>query len=136
MANEINDEKILSLKKQILEKKALLTKVARFAPITNCSVELQGEKYNINVLNKDQLILLMIELNLYNMSAKDLGLNTLDISGYSINDWMADIKSKLEVISYKEEESKLKVMESKLDKLLSNEKKTELEIDEIAALLK
>ena len=40
------------------------------------------------------------------------------------------------VSGLKKEESDLKKMESKLDKLLSDDKKTELEIDEIAALLK
>ena len=46
-----------------------------------------------------------------------------------------EFKPKL-VSCLKKEESDLKKMESKLDKLLSDDKKTELEIDEIAALLK
>lgn len=50
--------------------------------------------------------------------------------------WIKDIKSKLSVLALKREENDLKKMESKLDKLLSEDKKTELEIDEIAALLK
>lgn len=137
MANEINDKKILELKKQISDKKRSLSTEARFIPITNCSIELRGDRCNINVLTKEQLVLLMIELNLYTMSAKDLGLvKPVDISGYVIDDWIADIRAKLYVIAYKDEENKLKIMESKLDKLLSNEKKTELEIDEIAELLK
>jgi hypothetical protein len=136
MNNQKNDDKILELKKQIAEKKKSLNKVARFAPITNCSIELRGERSNINVLSKDNLIMLMIELNEYILSAKDLGLtDSIIISGYTVEDWITDIKAKLEVMSYKEEENKLKLMESKLDKLLSNEKKTELEIDEIANLL-
>ena len=53
-----------------------------------------------------------------------------------VNTASSDIKSKLEVSGLKKEECDLKKMESKLDKLLSDDKKTELEIDEIAALLK
>lgn len=137
MNNQKNDDKILDLKKQIDEKKKLLTKVARFTPVTNCSIELRGERYNINVLGREQLILLMIDLNLFIISACDLNLEgSIYISGYSIEDWIADIKSRLEVMAYKEEENRLKAMESKLDRLLSNEKKTELEIDEIASFLK
>ena len=36
----------------------------------------------------------------------------------------------------KKKEAELKTLEAKLDKMLSDEKKTELELDEIAALLK
>nr|DAU18320.1 MAG TPA: protein of unknown function (DUF4083) [Bacteriophage sp.] len=36
----------------------------------------------------------------------------------------------------KKQQSDLKTMEQKLDKLLSDDKKTELELDDIAALLK
>ena len=64
------------------------------------------------------------------MSAKDLNIDYV-VSGFNIWEWIIDIKSKLEFVSRKEEENKLKVMESKLHQLLSNEKKVELEIDEI-----
>ncbi|MFB0830237.1 hypothetical protein [Brevibacillus laterosporus] len=42
-------------------------------------------------------------------------------------DWIKDLKSKLDIVRRKEEEHKLKVMETKLHQLLSNEKKVELE---------
>jgi hypothetical protein len=48
---------------------------------------------------------------------------------------MRDIKHKISVLSVKHEESNLKKMEVKLDKLLSDDKKTELALDEIASLL-
>ena len=70
------------------------------------------------------------------MSAVDLGMSDFEISGYSVTAWIKDIKRKLEVSGLKREEADLKKMESKLDKLLSDDKKTELEIDEIANLLK
>ena len=70
------------------------------------------------------------------MSAVDLGMSDFEISGYGVTAWIKDIKSKLVVSSLKKEEADLKKMEGKLDKLLSDDKKTELEIDEIANLLK
>lgn len=82
------------------------------------------------------LVLLLIRLNSYLMSAVDLGMSDFEISGYSVTAWIKDIKRKLEVSGLKREEADLKKMESKLDKLLSDDKKTELEIDEIANLLK
>ncbi|AIG26138.1 hypothetical protein BRLA_c018160 [Brevibacillus laterosporus LMG 15441] len=70
----------------------------------------------------------MVKLNAYTISAKELGLlNDYIISGFNVMDWIKDLKSKLDIVRRKEEEHKLKVMETKLHQLLSNEKKVELE---------
>lgn len=130
-----NDEKIIALKKQIEAKKKELNVAARFNPVTNCSLELDGIRHNINVLTKDQLALLMVKLKMYQIAMESLELEGLIISGYDVTEWIEDIKVKLDVIKHKDEQTKLKAMESKLDKLLSDEKKTELEIEEIAGVL-
>ena len=129
-----NDKKILDLKSVIEAKKSKLKKI-NFAPTTNCSLELDGTRHNIHTLTAEALTFLLVKLNSYVLSMKSLKINTLSISGYSINDWTADIKLKLDIISQKEEENKLKVLESKLAALLSNDKKTELELDNIEKLL-
>lgn len=129
-----NDERVLQLKKIIDEKKAELKSVKRFTPITNCVLDLEGQKYNLNVLQLADLRLLLVRLNMYLISEKDLGIK-LEIAGYNIDEWITDIKSKIEIFEYKKKESELKTLGAKLDKMLSDEKKTELELDEIAALL-
>ena len=132
-----NDDRILELKKQVEDKKKELTnKKTRFVPVTNCILEMDGMTLNLNVLSENALILLWIRLNAYRMSAADLGLDKFEISGYDLNDWITDVKARLEVIATKREENNLKAMETKLDKLLSEDKKTELELDSIAELLK
>lgn len=132
-----NDQKILGLKKQIEEKKKKIGKSQKFTPVTNCSVELDGVRHNIHVLQKEQVISLLVKLKAYAIAAEELDLlNDYKISGYVVNDWIDDLKSKLDNLSRKEEEQKLKVLEAKLDQLLSNEKKVELEIGEIESLLK
>lgn len=138
MSNETNDLRILELKKQIEKKKEQLGKSLRFTPLTNCSLELEGERYNLNVLSKELLISLMIRLNMYKISASDLGLMMSDIvfSNYCVLDWILDIKAKIDVLSRKDEERNLKAMEDKLVKLLSDGKKVELELNEIESLLK
>lgn len=131
-----NDDRILELKKQIeAKKKDLSEKKVRFSPETNCILDLDGNKYNLNVLDDGSLMFLMLKLNLYNMSADSLKMSHPMLSGYSIDLWISDIKSKLAVAGMKREETDLKRMEAKLDKLLSEDKKAELEIDEIASLL-
>lgn len=129
-----NDERVLQLKKIIDEKKSELKAIKRFTPVTNCVLDLDNQKYNLNVLQLEDLKFLLVKLNMYLMSANDLDIE-LVISGYNATEWMSDIKSKIEIFEYKKKESELKMLEAKLDKMLSDEKKTELELDEIAALL-
>lgn len=132
-----NDERILALKEQIKNKKEEIGKVKRFSPVTNCSLELDGNRHNIQVLDKSQLIQIMIKLNSYLLSAKDLHIeNECVFGGYNVSEWIEDIKSRLTILSQREEETKLKCLENKLANMLSDEKKTELEIDEIENLLK
>jgi hypothetical protein len=131
-----NDQRILELKKQIEVKKEKLGKSLRFSPVTNCSIELDGVRHNIQVLTKEQLIMLMVKLNSYLMSAKVLDVSEdFVISGYHVCDWISDIQAKIDILSRKDEESKLKAMENKLLKLLSDGKKVELEINDIESML-
>lgn len=129
-----NDERVLQLKQVIDKKKSELKGSKRFTPLTNCVLDLEEQKYNLNVLQLDDLQFLLVKLNMYLMSAKNLGI-CLEISGYNIEEWITDIKCKIEIFEYKKKEAELKALEVKLDKMLSNEKRTELELDEITTLL-
>lgn len=130
-----NDEKILKLKESIESKKSKVEKAKRFAPETNCLVWLDDKNYNLNALDEEALTLLLVKLNVLRMSAENLLLD-LDISGYNITTWISDIKQKLSIIKQKRDLKELKDLEDKLDKLLSSDKKTELEINAIADMLK
>lgn len=133
----LNDTRILDMKKQIKDKKDKLGKATRFIPITNCSIELDKVRYNLNVLSKEDLIHLAVKLQSYLISAKTLDLvEQYVISGYSPSDWITDIMSKIDILSKKDEEKSLKLMEEKLSKLLSEGKQVELEIDAIESMLK
>ena len=130
-----NDDRILELKEKIEKKKQELSgKNTRFVPITNC-ILLLGGTYNLNTFDEISLKIMLVRLHSYKMAADDLGISDLELSGYSIDDWISDIKNKMEVLNVKNEIANLKRMEAKLDKLLSEDKKTELELDDIAALL-
>jgi endonuclease V-like protein UPF0215 family len=133
-----NDNKILELKAQIAKKKEELSKKKnRFVPITNCSIDFDGARLNIQTLTKEQLQMMLIRLHMYIKSAQELNMvDVCNFSGYNVCDWVEDIKSKLNVLSFKDEENKLKMMEAKLEKMLSDEKKTELELAEIENMLK
>lgn len=131
-----NDVKILELKKRIDEKKNEIGKIKRFSPITNCSLSLDNIRYNLNVIDEESTIYLLIKIQMYILSAESLNLeNSFTIDGYSLMDWKSDLEDRLSIIKQKKELDNLKAMEKKLTNLLSNEKQTELEIDEIAAML-
>jgi hypothetical protein len=133
----VNDNRILELRAQIEKKKEKMKEVNRFSPVTNCSLEIDEERYNLNVLTVYQLTLLQIKLNSYLISARDLGVSdTFMIAGFTIQDWLTDVKGRLDILSRKDQEKQLKFMEEKLDKLLSQDKKVELELKAIADILK
>ncbi|MGL4453951.1 MAG: hypothetical protein ACRCTZ_22595 [Sarcina sp.] len=138
--SKLNDEKILRLKEEILKKKEVMTSCTkRFNPITSCILDLDGVSYNLNVLNSSELKLLYVKLNMLGLSANAIPWIDVDeiiLSGFKLQEWMEDVEMKLSVIMYREEKSKLDAMEKKLDKLLSEEKKVAMEIDEIESLLK
>ena len=130
-----NDERIMQLKQQIeVKRKELANQTGRFTPITNCLLVIDKVTYNLHVESSE---LLLIKVNMMAMSAKDLGLDIskVIISGYSLADWLDDIKNYMKVQSYKDEKRKLERLEKQLDALLSDDKRTELEIDSIAALI-
>lgn len=130
-----NDERIMQLKQQIeTKRKELANRSDRFTPVTNCLLVIDKVTYNLHVESSE---LLLIKVNMMAMSAKDLGLDIskVIISGYSLADWLDDIKNYMKVQSYKDEKRKLNQLERQLDALLSDDKRTELEIDSIAALL-
>jgi uncharacterized protein YdgA (DUF945 family) len=129
-----NDKKIIDLKNVIATKKSQL-KTLKFTPITNCSIDFDGVRHNIHTLNSDALTFLLVKLNSYLLSMKNLNIKSLSISGYSIHNWITDIKSKLEIIAQQQEENTLSALESKLKSLLSEDKKTELELNSIETLL-
>ncbi|HBG3789828.1 TPA: hypothetical protein KRH32_000108 [Clostridioides difficile] len=79
-----------------------------------------------------------IELNQNEIRAIDAYLSSNPCKsgcGYDVQDWIDDIKSKLDILTINEERSKLEEMEIKLMELLSNEKKVELEINKIESML-
>lgn len=133
-----NDDRILTLKKQIEDKKKELGKQPRFSPVTTCMFTYNGNRVNIHTLTTvNDINAMLVYFNIYAMSAENLGIDLEDVrfDGFSVSDWMEDLHAKKAVIEYTAKKSQLGAMEKKLDKLLSDDKKTELEIDAIAGLL-
>lgn len=133
-----NDDKILALKEKIETLKKEAGAKERFNPITTCVLELFGNKINLHTINDlRDLDRVLIELNMYKQSAESLSISPekVVISGFDIIKWMDDVRSKRNIILYNKRMAEIESCESNLNKLLSDEKKTELEIESIAQLL-
>lgn len=130
-----NDERILSLTSAIAKKKEELAKQStRFNPCTNCSLDFRGQHYNVNTLNEEQCEYMAVELMALQMASESLNV-VLKLSGYSVADWIIDLSARRDILRLKSEERKLKAMEEQLNLLLSEDKKKELAIEEIAQSL-
>jgi len=127
-----NDKIILNLKQEIEEKKKLLNKAQRFTPVTNCNLEINGNRVNINVLTKDGLLLKIAEVKaLQNALKSELPEEKLEIGGFSVEHWLEDLKSKFSTLNVSLERDRLKKLEEKLHGLLSLDTKVELEIESL-----
>lgn len=129
-----NDNLIMQLKEKVELKRKELNEFSTPTYKTRLVIDMDGQKININVLDEDGLKFLLVKLNMYFMSMKDLNMN-VQISGYDVIDWIDDINAKLSTFTYKKRKKELEDTEKQLDLLLSEEKKTELEIERLAKIL-
>ena len=132
-----NDEMILQLKKKVEEQKAELVKLPRTLQSETSTVfRPDVENMNLRVMSVEQLKLLKVKLHTYAMAAADLeiGIDEFTISGFSIDKWVHDIDMQISVLTRAEKEKKLKETEATLNRMLSDDKRTELELQELAKM--
>ncbi|AJD93126.1 hypothetical protein JMA_38080 (plasmid) [Jeotgalibacillus malaysiensis] len=135
MANT-NDKRILDLRAKIEQKKREIGKKERFAPLTNCQIEVDGNRINLHTLNRKQAIALLVKLHSLLNSAKKLGFEEeYELSGFKVADFVEDLQTKIRLLDKDIEQKKLDALEKQLHKLLSDDKKVELELDAIEGLL-
>ena len=130
----VTDDKVLELKKLVDKKRADVKSVKPFQPITTCMLTLDGVNYNLHACTLDQLQYLYLKLHLLYDAMLECNCNP-DICGFGIADWKSDVQAKIAILLKKNKEKELRDLEKNLDSLLSNEKKTEIELDQIEKLL-
>lgn len=139
-----NDERILKLLEQIKLKEEKIEKYKKFEPKTNCMLILDKETLNINTLDKYSLKLLACKIAslhngesyLFQSGLFDLETELTTINGFELKVWLIDISNKLKSIEIKEEKLKLNQMKSKLENMVSDDKKVEMELDLFENMLK
>lgn len=127
-----NDTRILELKKSIEEKCAAIDGGRKFTPATTCIIQFGTIKINLHTLSVNDLRIVMAVLK----CIRHHGDSGITICGFSLGQWLDDVFYLIEKKQNDELRKQLKISEKKLDTLLSEDKRTELELDAIAALLK
>jgi hypothetical protein len=127
-----NDKMISDLQEKITLKRNEMGQEPRFEPVTSCVITMgTGNRLDIKNATQDILISLLVDLNSKRMSADDLGI-PYGIGGYPVAGWVADIKSAIACLEHEQEGQRLKSLEHRLERLLSEDSKKERAIKAIA----
>ena len=119
-----SDEQILKLKEQIaLKKETIKLLTDNGKPLTNLVIKVLNTTYNLNVLDKNDL--LIIQGMISHIPSGEI------YSGFPVSSWLADIKRKIKQWEIRQESEKLSVLEKRLDKLVSKELSDKIELDNI-----
>ena len=130
------DERVLALQATVEKKRKELEAAERFAPRTSCSITIDGSVRNLRTLNLEAATITMINFNAMRMSAENLGIDHPTISGYMIEDWIADLRARISQLGVQELRRELAGYQSALDTLLSEETKADMLLAEIEDKLK
>jgi hypothetical protein len=140
MSTNINDTKVKQFREAVNAFREKIGKRPRISYTTNGILTLDGGKFNLNLLNSisacvDVTSQIISKNDTYVLACEVLGVPVKEAplySGYTIDDWIGDIKQRVELIQWDIEKSKLDAMDKKLSKLMSEEARTANELDLIA----
>lgn len=138
-----NDAKIKALLDTISVKKQNLGVKPRISYKTNGVFKYENNDFfNLNTVTDPQKLVealsyLLIKQNFNDVAANFLSVPTkvLQWNGYTLDEWQDDFKTRLSLVSWEAKKRELEAAEAKLKKLVSEDTRTAMEIDEIANLL-
>lgn len=139
-----NDERILKLLNEIKLKEGKIESYKKEDYRTNCMLILDKETININTISKNDLKILACKIAslyqgesyLFQSGQFDLRGDLTTINGFNLKEWIFDICERINFLEIKEEKAKLKQMKSKLENMVSDDKKVEMELDLFENMLK
>lgn len=135
------DEKVLQLFEVVRKKKAEIAKAEKPQWKTNCSFGYDQDvnsRSNIQVISDvtklvGMLAFLYEKKKAWDDAAKDLSVDMPFVwFGFSVEDWRSDFQTRINKILITKKKAELELLEGKLDKLMSPEMKTQLELEAIS----
>ena len=138
-----NDAKIKTLLKKVEEQREALGDKPKAAWQTNGIFKFDGTRhFNLNTVTNagplvEALSFLLGKQATIKEAGDRLGVKTESLvwEGYEVEQYEADFKLRLEIIQWEDKKKQLNATEKKLNSLVSEEARTEMELDDIAALL-
>lgn len=137
-----NDETIKNLLQAVDNKRAELGPKPKTVWLTNSIFKFnESEHINLNTAKPVHIIKALAYLiekkNSWDAAIQMIGAKeSFEWYGYSFNDWVADFKTRINIVEWDSKKVQLDAMEAKLKGLVSEEARTGMELDSIAALLK
>lgn len=140
------DERTLQLIQEVAKQKKEISKAENPKWITNCSFKaFEGaQSVNLHVVS-DLATLISIgarlreKERLYAETAAHLGLTEFPPftwDGYKVEEWISDIKSRINKVQISLKKKKLEELESRLNAIVSPDLRAQLELEAISAELK
>jgi len=140
-----NDSKIKQLMAKVEEQKNALGTKPRAKWNTNAVFKYpNGDFVNLNTVNEgdfgklvDALSFLLTTESVRQKASERLGVPVEEFKhgGYSIKEWEEDFKLRIGIVQFDDRKRKLDATTKKLKSLISEDTRTEMELDEIESLL-
>lgn len=139
-----SDEMVQDLFRVVQQKKEEISKAERPNWITNGSFKYSKnstESFNLQTITDvnvfiNALAFLLEREKSFNEASEQLGvIGEFDWFGYSVEDWRSDFKTRLTKVQISLKKKELEVLEARLDKLISPELRTQMELAEISKAL-
>lgn len=135
------DDKTLAIIREINKQKAEISKIEKPSWKTNCSFSYTegGTPFNLNVVADVSKLVSMAAFLINSENAYEEAKSRLDVSdapafswlGFSIQDWLADIKARIDKVQIVSKKKKLEALEARASAIISPEKRAELELEAI-----
>ena len=137
-----NDNLVVELLKKVEEKKAQIKKIKNPDFKTNLSLPIDGTntRVNLNVANLELLFRILVDLETRVEMSESVS-KKYDVvfenawHGYTLEDWRDDVVLKIRQKQAQRQVDELKVVETKLNGLMSEDKRTNLELEKLSTLL-
>lgn len=137
-----HDEKVKGLLLEVEKRKLELGQKPKATLNTNGILKFNDRDHiNLNTINDINTVVtaygyILNEYSKAETAIKNLGIeHTFIFGGYSLEDWHSDFQYRTNVILWNKKESDLNSLQKKLESLVSEDLKTETELDNIEKLL-
>jgi len=136
-----NDAKIKKFRKAVETKREALGSKPKVAYATNASLEINGERINLNTLSTKERCVevargLLVIKQFTAEANKALGTYvSATIGGFAIDQWIDDVRLRVTLLTWESEKKKLNAMDKQLQELMSEGARTADAIADIAAQL-